>query len=778
MTKENAMNPYNLGTFFNKKSKAVAFSVYSKNATRLELCLFTQPQGVDEIERMAMVRAPSDIWEVEVPWSRLQAHGFIDVVYYGFRAWGPNWVYDPAWSKGTEIGFQCDVDHAGHRFNPNKLLLDPYAREISHDPPPRRSRIDPNEYHDDFYTGAGKRHIDTARSAPKSLFLKKTARVSFGHKPRRALKDDIIYEVHVRGFTRQDESIPAPLRGTFKAAGLKAKYLKDLGVTAVEFLPVQQFASEQNDDGDQRGDNYWGYMTLGYFAPNRRYAADTSPGGPTREFKGMVKALHAVGIKVFIDVVYNHTGEGLLKRATEDGNSRQDDARQFADQACLLSFRGLDNASYYTLRSRTDLDGQTNHRYQDNSACGGSLNVTHAMVRDFILDSLQYWSNEMGVDGFRFDLAPVLGNSCAEGGFMFERDDPHNVLNRTVRELPLRDPVTLAGVDLIAEPWATGSGTTYQLGRFPDGWAEWNDQYRIIMRQAANKLHVAPVAPWQVANALAGSDQQFRNNMPRSDPRPFNSINYLVSHDGYCLRDLFSYTAQDDSWDHGGDRAAQRQAVRTALAVLMLSVGVPMFTGGDELFRSLDGRENTVAVDDESVYLAWDHLHRYANALNSRDKTQLAQLLQEDDIRTYLFARRMLRFRHQYAVLRPEQYFTGAYASQNGLKDITWYRPDGHEFNGNDWGNQDIHCVAFRLDNQAYHQATGVAALYAAYNYDDQDVRLALSFNLPRHRWYRVADTAAWMEPLGNFDGGDTVLDGSYDLHARSVLILIEKEHG
>jgi isoamylase len=763
-----------LGVRYKARSKTLTFRVYSKNATRLEICFFIQPQAADEVERLPMTRESGDTWVLEIPWPKLQAKGLDASVYYGFRAWGPNWVHEQTWKKGTEIGFFSDVDDQGNRFNPNKLLLDPYGREISHDPYPRLSEIDPNEYRDNYYSGPGFRQIDTARIAPKSVFVIKKERTAFGSKPKRSLKDDIIYEAHVRGLTMLDVSIPEDCRGTYKGAGMKAKFLQDLGVTAVEFLPVHHFASEQNDDGDPRGDNHWGYMTLGYFAPNRRYSSDRTPGGPTREFKEMVRAFHSMGIKVFLDVVYNHTGEGLLKRATDFGDSRQDDSRQFADRACLLSFRGLDNASYYTLRSRQDLDNGTNRRYQDNSACGGSLNVANDMVRGFIMDSLQYWSDEMGVDGFRFDLAPVLGNARCEGGFEFNSTDPKNVLNRMVTELPVRDPQTLVGVDLIAEPWAVGDGT-YQLGNFPDGWAEWNDVFRSTFRQAENKLHVVPIPPASIASGFAGSDQQFLNKGARRDPRPYHSINYISSHDGYTLRDVFSYTNMQDVWDHGGNDASQRQAVRNAFAILMVAAGTPIFCFGDELFRTLNGRDNVVAVDDASVYLDWVHFNQYALAIQTNDQALLGEMRRHEDIRIYEFARNLIRFRQLYPSLRPARYFTGSDMNQAELKDIAWFRWDGSELAGSDWGDPNIHFLAFRVANQAFLSTTGVASIYVAYNRSDHDDSIVLPENLAGRRWFRMVDTAGWMEALGNFENGTTMLERSYIMHERSVLILIEK---
>lgn len=765
------------GAQYMPESDSVIFRIYSKNATRLEICFFDQPRGADEIKRMAMTLEPRDTWILKIPLSTIQNQGFTTAVYYGLRAWGPNWKYEKNWQKGTEIGFVCDVDEQGNRFNPNKLLIDPYAREISHDPQPRLSPIDPNEYHDDYYSGCSSRHIDTAKTAPKSILFPENDFTPFmASKPERSIKDDIIYEVSLRGFTRLDEAVPEKFRGTYKGAGMKAGYLKKLGISAVEFLPVHHFADEQNDDDDPLGDNYWGYMTLGYFAPNRRYSSDKTPGGPTSEFREMIDRFHTAGIKVFIDVVYNHTGEGLLKRATDDGDSREDDEKQFVDRACILSFRGLDNASFYTLRSRQDLDGgKTNHRYQDNSACGGSLNVSNEMVRDFIIDSLKYWADDMGVDGFRFDLAPVLANSRYEGGFEFNASDPKNVLNRMVLELPLRNSVTLKGVDLIAEPWATGSGDIYQLGNFPDGWSEWNDTFRDTFRQAENKLHVVPVNPSRIANAFSGSAQQFRWTTSRMDPRPYNSINYIVSHDGYCLRDLFSVTGSDNAWDHAGNPFLQRQAVRNAFAVLMVSAGVPMFTGGDELYRSQGGRKNIVAVDHPSVYLNWDHLNIYLRASADNDDEELKDLRTRDDIGIYEFSRKMIHFRNKHPCLRPLEYFTGLDVNGSGLKDIAWYRMDGFEFRPGDWNNPFIHFVAFRVDNTPFEQKTLVRSVYVAYNFSDQQAHIVLPENMPGKRWFRIADTGAWMEEQGNFEDGKTMLDRYYSLHERSVLILAEK---
>jgi isoamylase len=759
-----------LGAYFDAARRCLSFGLYSQHASRIEVWLYARPRDAQPLERLQLERHANGRWSLELPWRQL-ADRVESALYYGYRAWGPNWPFDAAWAPGTESGFVGDVDKHGHRFNPNKLLLDPYAREISHDPAPRLSAIDPNEYADVYYTGPGWRALDTGEQAPKGLVLLNAPNSELGSKPKRLLKDDVLYELHVRGFSMADSSLPPELRGTFAGAGLKADYLKQLGVSAVELLPVFQFASEQNDDGDTLGDNYWGYMTLGYFAPNRRYAADRSPGGPTREFRAMVKAFHDAGIKVILDVAYNHTGEGLLKRASDGDESRTADERQFSDRACLLSFRGLDNASYYTLRSRMDLDACKPHqRYQDNSACGPNLNVTEPVVQALILDSLRYWVEEQGVDGFRFDLAPVLGNRLPVEGYAFDPDAP--VLRRIREELPLRSADGQHGVDLIAEPWGVGAGT-YQLGYFAPGWAQWNDRYRSVVRRAQNKLWVRAPLPHEVANVLSGSDQQLRQAPGQREARPWHSLNYVSAHDGYTLRDVFSYTGGDEGWDHGGVAAKQRKAVRNAFALLMTSAGVPMFQAGDELFRSLGGIQNPVAVDDARVYLDWGQYQRYAAAVERGGKAALAELREADEVRAYEFAREMLALRRRHTALRPERYFTGEKNLDSGLADLGWYGARGADFEA--WHDPGVRFLAFRVDTSCDHEATGVRSLYVGYNWNDSGIQIALPQNLRGARWLRLVDTAEWMEPSGNVDRDGVPIQGSYGVHERSVVIFQEK---
>ena len=566
-----AINSKHLGARYDETSSKIVFRIYSSRATRIELHLYADANESPAAATYVLTRDAANVWSVTVPVADLRAAGIDGPVFYGYRAWGPNWPYVANWTAGSPAGFVADVDASGNRFNPNKLLLDPYALEVSHDP------INPrNNDRTVFASGESYRALDSGPKAPKGIVLM-VDRSSTGTKPTRAQKDDIIYEVHVRGLTENDPDIPADARGTYRGAALKAGYLSRLGVTAVEFLPVQETPNDANDvtPDSTAGDNYWGYATLAYFAPDRRYASDHLPGGPTREFKAMVKAFHDAGIKVLIDVVYNHTGEGGAWNAADKTTYS------------LLSFRGLDNPTYYSLTA----DMQFSF---DNTGVGGNFNTYNAVAQDLIVDSLAYWREVMGVDGFRFDLAPILGNTCDHGCFRFDKLDPSTALNRIVRELGPRPAGGGEGVDLIAEPWAIGDGT-YQVGGFPAGWSEWNDKYRDDLRRAQNKLGVANVSVATLATRFAGSSDLYQNN-GRS---PWNSINFIDAHDGLTLKDVYSCngknnnqpwpfgtsdggTDDNNSWDQGGAAADQRHAARTALALLLLSAGTPMIVGGDE----------------------------------------------------------------------------------------------------------------------------------------------------------------------------------------------------
>jgi glycogen operon protein len=725
-----------------RKSDAgeLSFSVRSLHATHIEVAVFIRATGVHEALRVPMVKDANGLWTARVSNAALAAASVTDV-YYGYRVWGPNFTFDAAWTPGSLVGFHADVDADGNRFNPNKLLLDPYALEVSHDPI--------NAEHRDgsvYGTGPEHRAEDSALVAPKGIVIAASTE-SIGEKPIRPFKDEIVYEVHLRGFTANDQSIPANERGTYAGAARKASYLKSIGVTAVEFLPLQETPNEQNDISEGTdGDNYWGYMTSNYFSPDRRYASRRAPGQPTVEFRQMAKAFHDQGIKVYVDVVYNHTAEGGVWDST-------------GERATLQSFRGIDNAAYYELAADRRF-------FYDNTGIGANFNTASPLVRDLIIDSLRYWRDGLGVDGFRFDLAPVLGNECTEGCFRFDKMNGKNALNRAVSELGARATDGGAGVDLIAEPWAIG---TYQLGEFPSGWAEWNGAFRDTFRKAQNQLGIAPVTPGELASYLAGSSALFADD----GRRPLHSVNFLVAHDGFTLRDLYSYNAKNNgqpwplgpsdggedhnrSWDQGGDPSQQRQAARTGMFLLLVASGVPMIVGGDEMYRTQYGNNNAYNLDSNKNWLDWN--------------------AQTENAKFVDFSTRAMRFRGAHAALRRAAFFDGTDHNGNGLVDIQWLDASGNTATPAYMSNAGQRFLAFRIDGE--ESLDSARSLFVAYNSGADALTAHLPPAGPGKAWYRVSDTAAWMEPNGNFaePGTEARLDSAtYEMAGRSALLLIEK---
>jgi glycogen operon protein len=722
----------NLGATYDSDLSHLTFRVFSSTATRIDVYLYDQPSASPAKAHFQLTADPATlIFSNTLATADLVTNGITGTVYYNYRAWGPNWTNDPSWQPGSLAGFVADVDNAGNRFNPNKALLDPYALEVSHDPET------PQQTNGGIYcSGPLFRTNDTGAFAPRGLALKPGdmgAAIDPTANPTRPFKDDIIYEVNLRGLTKNDPTIPAAEQGTYAGAALKADYLKALGVTAVEFLPLQDFQDDANDVTPSSAD-YWGYNPQNYFAPDRRDSSDQSPGGPTREFKALVAAYHARGLKVYVDMVYNHTGE---QGVDSSGNV-----------SLLLSWRGLDDATYYELSSNP-------HYYQDNNGVGANVNTANPIVRQEIMDALSYWKNNLGVDGYRFDLAVLLGNTLTQGGFNFDKMPASNVLNRAVNELPVRPAAGGQGVDLIAEPWGVNNGNTYQLGGFPTGWSEWNGSFRDQIRTCQNELGVATVTPGALATRLAGSSDLFQPN----GRKPWNSVNFVVCHDGFPLHDLYCYnSAGDISWDQGGDSALQRQAARTGLAIVLLSAGVPMITGGDEMLRTQYGNDNAYNIDTVQNYLNYSNLTTCSNFFN--------------------FATKLMAFRTAHPALRPADFFTGAVSPADGLKDITWLSDSGQEADANYFNNANNHFLAFRLNGQATVPSEPSSSIYIAYNGWSGAVTATLPNNLPGKNWYRVADTAAWMEGRDNFTAvgqEDLLANNTYSVTARSLLLLIEK---
>ena len=703
--------------------------VASTRATRIEVWLYAAPMQAPERLRVALAPEHADptVFAARIAASDLAAAGLAPpaTIYYGLRVWGPNWTYDPSWVPGSDAGFVADVDAAGNRMDPNKLLFDPYARELSHDPINAQ-----NQDGRAFRTGAGYRDLDSAPIAPKGIVLPEPADVDVGPRPTRPFHDDVVYEVHVRGLTAGDPAAGS-CRGTYAAAAARAGALAALGVTAIELMPVQETGNDQNDldPTSDSGDNYWGYSTLAYFAPDRRYACDRTPGGPTRELQAMVRAFHARGLKVFVDVVYNHTAEG-------GGGS-------------LLSLRGLDNAAYYEL----DASGAG---FADQTGTGASINATSTLVRDLVVDSLRYWHEVLGVDGFRFDLAPVLANSCARSCYHWDGDNPSGILRRVAAELPARAADGGDGVDLVAEPWGTAAGT-YQLGAFPSGWSEWNGKFRDTMRQDQNQLGIAPVTPGWLADRIAGSQELFK----ASGRSPSASVNYLASHDGFTLYDLYHCngpnngqawpygpsnggTADNESWDQGGDPVLQRQAARTGMALLMLSVGVPMIEGGDEVLRTQHCNNNPYNLDSPATWL---------------DPT-----LAQTNAGFLAFTTQLLAYRHAHPALHPAAWPT--------YQTLGWYSASGAPIGGATMDDASLRFLAWRFDGAA--AGDPARSIYVMYDSGTADVTATLPAPAAGAHWVRIADTGAWLEAEGNFS--EHVMGGlTYTVHARSLALFEER---
>ena len=591
------------------------FALFSEHATKVELCLFDAADAQIESHRIALPEKTNQVW-----------HGYLPDLrpgqIYGYRVHGPN-----------------EPSH-GHRFNPRKVLLDPYAKLIARDLIWNDTVLDPE--------------CDTAPFAPLARVVSDTPRPHDHDNPRTPWHETVVYELHVKGFTQQHPDVPEELRGTYAGLASPAAigHLRDLGVTAIELLPIHYHIDEHFLI--ERGrTNYWGYNTLGFFAPDARYAA-TGLDGAVREFREMVHALHTAGIEVILDVVYNHTAEG-----NEDGPT--------------LSFRGIDNSVYYRLE--TD-----RARYIDFTGCGNSLNVAHPRTLQLIMDSLRYWVVEMNVDGFRFDLASALARE------LWEVDRLSSFF-----DIIHQDPV-LSEVKLIAEPWDIGP-QGYQVGNFPVLWTEWNGKYRDCVRRfwKGNGGIIS-----EFASRLAGSSDLYSHN----GRRPSASLNFVTAHDGFTLRDLVSYdhkhneangeedrdgTNQNDSWNCGAEGLTSNDEInvlrarqqRNFLVTLLLSQGVPMLLCGDEFGRTQHGNNNPYCLDSPLTWLDWD--------------------LSEEQRGLCKFVRDLIQLRSTQAVFRRRLFFQGRPIHGLEVKDIYWLTPNGTEMSDQDWNMAHARCLGMGL---------------------------------------------------------------------------------
>ncbi|MCX3060806.1 glycogen debranching protein GlgX [Streptomyces beihaiensis] len=709
--------PYPLGASFD--GEGTNFALFSEAAERVDLILFddgdsTSRAGADRADKPRVTEVVT-LPEVD----GFVRHGYVPAVgpgqRYGYRVHGP-------WHPAT-----------GHRCNPAKLLLDPYATAVD-------GQID---NHPSLYERrpGGRDPADSAGHTMLGVVTDPAFDWGDDRPPRLPYADTVIYEAHVRGLTRTHPDVPPRLRGTYAGLAHPAvlDHLTSLGVTAVELMPVHQYVQ----DGflrDRGLSNYWGYNTVGFFAPHNAYAADTTRGGQVTEFKSMVKALHAAGLEVILDVVYNHTAEGNERGPT-------------------LSFRGIDNASYYRLA-----DGDFAH-YYDTTGTGNSLLMRHPYVLQLIMDSLRYWVTEMHVDGFRFDLAATLARQ-------FHEVDRLSAFFDLIQQ----DPV-ISRVKLIAEPWDVGEGG-YQVGNFPALWSEWNGKYRDSVRDF---WRATPNTLAEFASRLTGSSDLYE----RSGRRPRAGINFVTAHDGFTLRDLVSYNDKHNeangeqnrdgesvnrSWNCGAEGPATDPAVtslrgrqqRNFLATLLLSQGIPMISHGDELGRTQKGNNNAYCQDNALSWIDWPHLT-------------------DDDRDLIAFTRGLIALRAAHPVLRRRRFFRGGEADEaaDTLADLVWLRPDGHEMRPDDWQRPDAHAVTVFLNGDAIaeHDPLGRPVV------DDSFLILLNSyweptkFRLPPaaygDRWTARVDTTETVVREGEGEGAGTEYKADEELTVESRALLL-----
>ncbi len=688
--------PYPLGATWD--GQGVNFALFSEQAVRVELCLFDSPEAPNEYERIALPEQTDQVWHVYIP-------GIQPGQLYGYRVYG---LFNPM---------------MGLHFNPAKLLVDPYARALA----------GTVRWHDAIFSYADRDGMvpderDSAPYVPRSVVIDPAFDWGNDRAPQIPLHRSLIYELHIKGFTKQHPEVPEHLRGTY--AGLASPsviaYLQSIGVTAVELLPIHSIIDER--PLFERGlRNYWGYNTLNYFAPDARYSSCGNIGDQVREFKEMVKGLHAAGIEVILDVVYNHTGEGSHLGPT-------------------LSMRGIDNRAYYRLVRDNPF------YYMDYTGCGNSLNMLHSRTLQLIMDSLRYWVLEMHVDGFRFDLASTLARGLYDGDRLSAFFD-----------IIHQDPV-LSQVKLIAEPWDVGPGG-YQVGNFPVLWAEWNGKYRDTVRRfwKGDEAHMA-----ELAYRLTGSSDLYRHN----GRRPYASINFITSHDGFTLRDLVSYNHKhniangennrdgennNNSWNSGAEGPTDDPAIielrlrqqRNLLATMMLSQGVPMLLAGDERNRTQHGNNNAYCQDNQVGWVDW--------------------WLDEHGQQMLEWVRLLMDLRRDHPALHRRKFFQGRAIHGHRIRDIEWFCPNGTEMSDSEWSHGTMRCLGMRLNGQVMNEWDEHG------NHIRDDILLLLingynqeiPFILPGQNWEILLDSASPRSRSTHLEPGRP-----YALHNRSIALL------
>ena len=667
-------SPFPLGATWD--GQGVNFALYAENASGVELCLFDSKEEHKESRKIKIEERTHQVWHSYVP-------GLKPGQLYGYRVYGR---YEP---------------QNGHRFNPNKFLIDPYAKAIS----------DTLHWHDALFGyEVGNEHADLSFSdvdgipfMPRSVVIDPNFNWEDDKFPRIPYHKTIVYELHLKGFTKLQTQIPENIRGTYSSLAhpVIIKYLKDLGITAVELMPIHYFISERHLE--ERGKtNYWGYNTIGFFAPDVRYASNGTLGEQVFEFKNMVKELHRAGIEVILDVVYNHTGEGNQLGPT-------------------LSFRGIDNGSYYRL---------TNDRryYMDYTGTGNTLNANLPSVLRLIMDSLRYWILEMHVDGFRFDLAATLARELHEVDRLSSFFD-----------IIHQDPV-ISQAKLIAEPWDIGEGG-YMVGNFPPGWAEWNGRYRDCMRdywRGANSMLS------EFAERLTGSSDLYKNDYRN----PTASVNFITAHDGFTLDDLVSYNEKHNedngennhdgenhnrSWNCGVEGqtdnatilALRNRQKRNFLTTLFLSQGVPMLLAGDEMSRTQNGNNNAYCQDNEISWINWDKADH--------------QLLD--------FTKKLIHLYKEHNVFSRRDWFKGQPIKGRALTDIAWFAPDGKKMREENWRQDFAKCLAVYLNGHGIHSLDydGMPIVddnfYVIFNAHSEPVDYKLPTKRYGDNWMKILDT-------------------------------------
>jgi glycogen operon protein len=743
--------------FVSGEGSNLRVGVYAAHATRVLLEIYSAPTGVSAQHDYVMAKGADGIWRAElalVPGKTL----------YAFRAWGPNWTFSTSWTPGSSAGFVTDVDGSGNRYNPNKVLLDPYGRELSHDKTSvamLAAGLDGGMYGTGgaTYRGVLRRNFDTGPWAPKSVALFNTA--STGVKPAIAAQDSVVYEAHVRGLTAHASAmslttllsgipgftgvvnIPSNCRGTYQAAGLMAPYLKGIGINVIELLPVHE-SDNDTIPLTQSGGNYWGYMTDGFFAPDRHYACNRSLGGVTAEWKAMVKAFHDNGIEVWLDVVYNHSGEG--------GN--WDSTRQVAE---VTSFRGFDNIDFY------QLVGGDPASFFETTGVGNNFNIATAAGRRLVLDSLRHWATQMGVDGFRFDLAAELGRDAAPS-YNF---NPNAQLLKDIAAFGSAN-----NADVVAEPWDISA---FGVGQFPSGWGEWNGKYRDATRKFF-KGDLSGSGGVSYADGFFGDFNDFNDQGGAA-----KSINFIVAHDGFTLADLVSYNAKtnfarlwpfgpsdggsdgNDSWDSDGSQSLRRQRFRSLLTWQMFSRGVPMIVAGDELGRTQNGNNNPYNLDAPGNWNNYGMIASNSPHLVSTGVTGEAyhnnfgtDARADGKSAQFQFARQVIGLRRSAPALRQGSY----------TMPITFARNDGSA----GFSSASDRAVRIHLDGSAVGDTD-----YLLYVNNWIGI---VTFTMPApdagKRWVRVIDTAAWAESNDNFwtDAQADTITGPYDAHPWSIVVL------